>query len=69
MADENKTDEQKAESIANLLAERRGYVQRGLDDRVKDVDEQLRRYGHEAAPAAARATKRPATRAKKVESR
>lgn len=69
MADDIKTDEQKAESIANLLAERRGYVARGLDERVKDVDEQLRRYGHEAAPAATRATKRPATRAKQVETR
>lgn len=58
MADEIKTDEQKAESIANLIEERRGYVARGLDDRVKAVDEQLKRYGYEAKPPAARAVKR-----------
>ena len=30
-----------------LLRERQGYVTRGLDDRVAQVDEQLRHYGAE----------------------
>ncbi len=30
-----------------LLAERRGYVQRNLPDRVRLVDEQIRHYGGE----------------------
>ena len=28
-----------------LVLERRGYVQRGLDDRVRQVDEQIRLHG------------------------
>ncbi|MFF0510961.1 hypothetical protein [Streptomyces sp. NPDC004250] len=32
--------------IAALLREREGLVQRGLDDRVKQVDEQLRLRGY-----------------------
>lgn len=46
-----------AETIAALLEERRGYVVRGLPDRVKAVDEQLARLGHKAplAPATAQA--------------
>ncbi len=45
-----------AETIAALLEERRGYVARGLTDRVKAVDEQLARLGHKAsAPATAQA--------------
>lgn len=62
------SDETKAETIAALIAERRGYVMRGQDDRVKAVDEQLKRYGYEAKPPAARAVKRTA-RPKKVEER
>ncbi len=31
--------------VEALLAERRGYVQRELPDRVKQVDEQIRYYG------------------------
>ena len=42
-----------AETIAALLEERRGYVARGLSDRVKAVDEQLARLGHRVAPKAA----------------
>lgn len=42
-----------AETIAALLDERRGYVARGLSDRVKAVDEQLARLGHRVAPEAA----------------
>lgn len=33
--------------IAGLLREREGYLQRGMDDRVAQVDEQLRIRGHE----------------------
>ena len=32
--------------IAGLLAEREGYVRRGLKDRVKQVDEVLASLGH-----------------------
>lgn len=32
--------------IAALKLERAGYVARGLDDRVAQVDEQLKFYGH-----------------------
>ncbi|MEU8531589.1 hypothetical protein [Streptomyces parvulus] len=35
--------------IAALLREREGLVQRGLDDRVAQVDEQLRLRGHKGA--------------------
>lgn len=46
--------------IAALLREREGYVQRGLDDRVAQVDEQLKLRGH--TPPAAGATSGPAGR-------
>ncbi len=36
-----------AEYIGALLVERRGYVTRGLDDRVAQVDEQIRLRGGE----------------------
>ena len=39
--------------INALLDERRGYVMRGLPDRVKAVDEQLARLGHRVTPEAA----------------
>jgi hypothetical protein len=32
--------------IAALLREREGYERRNLDDRVRQVDEQLEHYGH-----------------------
>jgi hypothetical protein len=41
------------DEIDALLDERRGYVMRGLPDRVKAVDEQLARLGHRVAPEAA----------------
>jgi hypothetical protein len=34
--------------VAALLRERAGYVTRGLDDRVAQVDEQLKLHGHTA---------------------
>jgi hypothetical protein len=36
--------------IAGLLRERAGYQQRGLHDRVRQVDEQLKHYGHQPEP-------------------
>lgn len=52
MADEPKTHDP---MIAALLREREGYVNRGMDDRVAQVDEQLSLRGYtpprtEAAP-------------------
>jgi hypothetical protein len=41
-------EERKRLDIDALLAERRGYLQRGLDDRVKGVDQALARLGHKA---------------------
>lgn len=37
--------------IAALKRERAGYVARGMDDRVAEVDEQLEHYGYEPAAA------------------
>ncbi|WP_328544581.1 hypothetical protein [Streptomyces europaeiscabiei] len=36
--------------IAALLREREGYKRRSLDDRVRQVDEQLEHYGYSGAP-------------------
>ncbi|MDX2521373.1 hypothetical protein PV355_40595 [Streptomyces stelliscabiei] len=36
--------------IAALLRERDGYQRRGLDDRVRQVDEQLKHYGYTGDP-------------------
>lgn len=41
-------DDRKRDAIAALLAERRGYVQRDLGDRIGQVDEQLDRLGYKA---------------------
>lgn len=53
---------EKAEKIAALLDEKRGYEMRGLTDRVAAVDAELRAIGAEGAPPAKRAAKRPSTR-------
>lgn len=64
------TDAEKAEYIKALLDERRGCERRGLTDRVKDIDAELRKAGHEAATPAKRAESRPrASRTKKIETR
>jgi hypothetical protein len=52
------TDDERKATIAGLLEERRGYVARGLDDRVAQVDAELRRIGAEAVPKVKRAAKR-----------
>ena len=54
------TDEMREARIRALVEERAGYVVRGLDDRVAEVDAALRALGHGAAPKAKRAEKRPA---------
>lgn len=36
--------------IAALKRERAGYVARGEDDRIRQVDEQLAHYGHTPGP-------------------
>ncbi|WP_030387066.1 hypothetical protein [Streptomyces sp. NRRL S-241] len=36
--------------IAALLREREGYVSKGQEDRVRQVDEQLEHYGYEETP-------------------
>ncbi len=45
MSEEPQTDDP---MVAALLREREGYVQRGLDDRVAQVDEQLTLRGYTA---------------------
>ena len=55
-------ENEKAEKIAALLAEKIGYEKRGLDDRAAAVDAELRALGAEGAPPAKRAAKRPSTR-------
>lgn len=52
------TKEDEKATISALLKERRGYVQRGDEERVKQVDAELRRLGASAEPKAKRATKR-----------
>jgi hypothetical protein len=52
------TNEQKKAKVAALLTERRGYENRGLSDRVAQVDEELRRLGASAKAPAKRAERR-----------
>jgi hypothetical protein len=61
------TDQQKADYIKSLLEERRYCERWGQDERVKDIDDELKRQGHEAKTPAKRAESRP--RAKKSETR
>ena len=56
------TDEQRAAQIRALIEERRGYVERGQDDRVAQVDAELARLGAAGSAPAKRSEKRPATR-------
>ena len=64
------TDEQKAEYIKSLLDERRYCERWGHDERVKDINAELRKAGHESAAPAKRAESRPrATKTKKSETR
>lgn len=52
------TDEQIKAKVAGLLEERRGYLARGLTDRVAAVDAELKRLGSAGSPPAKRATRR-----------
>lgn len=56
----NVSNEEKKQMIAALLYERASCEARGLEDRVKLIDAELKRYGHEAAAPARRAERRPA---------
>jgi hypothetical protein len=64
--DVNSTDrplvsrEESAAMIQALLRERASCEQRGFSDRVKLINAELRRFGHEAEKPAERAEKRPA---------
>lgn len=42
------TDKKNDAMIAALLRERAGYVAHGKEDRVKQVDEQLKAYGYKS---------------------
>lgn len=37
--------------VESLLAEREGYVRRGMEDRVAQVDQQLEHHGYAVKPA------------------
>lgn len=54
----NMTAAQRQAHIQALLTEREGYERAGNDERVAQVDEQLRVYGHEAQTPAKRAERR-----------
>lgn len=58
------TKNEQGQTIAALLEERRGYVVRGLDDRVALVDAKLREIGHQAAKPSSRAERRPSSRSR-----
>ncbi len=60
-------DDQKAEYIKSLLEERAYCVRWNEPDRVKAIDIELRKAGHEAKAPAKRAESRPRT--KKAETR
>lgn len=54
------TNEQRSSLITALIEERRGYEVRNDEDKMAQVDEELRKMGHEGATPAQRAEKRPA---------
>lgn len=60
-----RSNEERKAMIAALLRERASCEQRGLPERVKLIDAELARYGHEAAKPAERAERRPAPRSEK----
>lgn len=60
-------DDQKKDYITALLEERAYCVRWNEDDRVKAIDVELRKVGHEAKAPAKRAESRPRT--KKTETR
>lgn len=52
------TENERETTIRALLEERRGYQQRGLDDRVAQIDELLRKLGAAGTTPAKRAATR-----------
>jgi hypothetical protein len=54
--------EENRDYIRGLLREREMCVGRGLDERVKLIDAELERVGHEAVKPEQRAERRPAGR-------
>jgi hypothetical protein len=63
-------DEQKADYIKSLLEERRYCERWNETDRVKAIDAELKKAGHQGAAPAKRAESRPrTTRAKNSETR
>jgi hypothetical protein len=52
-------EDQRKSMIRALLEERQMCVVRGKEDRVKEIDFQLKLYGQEGASPAKRAEKRP----------
>ncbi|MYV64441.1 hypothetical protein GT043_00350 [Streptomyces sp. SID2131] len=57
MSDEPQTEDP---MVAALLREREGLKQRGLDDRVKQVDDQLKYHGYRPRRATAKEPTPPA---------
>lgn len=55
------TNENRQAYIAALLRERESCERRALDARVREIDAELKRCGHEAKAPAQRAERRPAT--------
>jgi hypothetical protein len=51
-------DELVRETITALLEERRGYEMRGDEERIAEVDAELKRLGHSGKPPSKRATTR-----------
>ena len=51
-------EQARKDNIVALIEERRGWQIKGRADRVADVDAELRRLGHEAAPPVRRAERR-----------
>lgn len=58
---DQKSNEERALLIQALLREREGCERRGLTDRVKLINAELRRMSYEAEPPVERSEKRPAT--------
>lgn len=63
------TKEDTQATIAALLEERRGYVVRSEDERVAQVDAQLRALGHGAKRPSERASSRPSQKKAQASSR
>lgn len=51
-------EEERKSKIAALLEEKRGYENRGLDDRAAQVDKELKRLGNSASTGRQKAAKR-----------